>query len=350
MSNLITKISRWYLSKPVQYKSNGAEEWLTIHQNYTVITSKSPRALFQNILSSQALSIIEDPPIECAELDLILPKIQGDWIVGIGGGRIIDTCKYCALKLKKKLCIIPTIFSTTSWLNMAIALRREGKFYFPGTFHANLIIIDPKLIIKAPKSLSLGGLADVLCAVSAVTDWELGHERTGEKISIAGVKEFKEFVNFTINSVEKLKPFTEDSIEFIYERFLTALALCGGSFSGRPVEGGEHFLYYCLDEFHPGKYSHGDIIALNSLIMLKLQEEKAFISPDQLKKFFDAVGIQYDSMLQGSEFEKIKDILPRVKRYVIEKKYPYSALNESPLLDSPEAITGLISWLLELKK
>lgn len=345
MFQIITKISRWFLNKPVQYQANGAEEWLMTHTNYTVLTTKSPRNIFSKILSIQASSIIEDPPIDQTELEKLFPQIQGEWIVGIGGGRIMDASKYCAMKLKKKLCLIPTVLSTTSWLNMAIALRKESKFYFPGTLHANQIIVDPKLIIKAPKSLSLGGLADILCAGSAVTDWELGHIRVEEKISTAGIQRFKEFVTTTINSINKLQPFTEDSIAFIYERFLTGLALCGGSFSGRPVEGGEHFLYYCLDEFHPGKYPHGEIIALNTLIMLKLQQEKAFISPEQMKKFFDTIGIEYKAMLQDQNFANMKDTLMQVKKYVIAKKYPYSILNESIQLDSVADINSILEWL-----
>ncbi|MHA1681949.1 MAG: iron-containing alcohol dehydrogenase, partial [Promethearchaeota archaeon] len=337
-----------YLSKPVMYEEGAAGTWLSENDDYTVISSPSAVSTVSEYWDSNEPRIITNPPIEVPELEKLVPGINTKWIVAIGGGRVNDTAKYLARKAKKRLCVIPPILSTTSWLNMAIALRENKKLVFPGSKHANKIIIDPELIISAPPRLSLGGLADILCSASAVGDWSIAHEHEGEKISKKGVEAFNDLVKRAIETPERFKPFTKESIRAIFDVFLSGLVLCGASFSGRPVEGSEHHMYYYLDEKSDVPLIHGNIIALTTLISLKLQGGDAMIELEDLQGFFNKTGIQYRLTEIGIGAEKIEDMLNNINAFVNERKLPYTILYDKEKLEDGNFLKEIVSWIKNL--
>ncbi|MFX0100208.1 MAG: iron-containing alcohol dehydrogenase, partial [Candidatus Hodarchaeota archaeon] len=184
----------YYLKRPVIIGSGTAQKWLEHLDEFTLVTSKSPARYFKSIIDEKNPTIFMDPSIEVIDLASMVPKVKTKWVVGIGGGRVNDAAKYLAKRARKKLCLIPSILSTTSWLNIAIAVRKDRKLFFPSTKQPNKIIIDADLISSAPPVLNLGGLADLLCCASAIGDWIISHLTNGEKISKRGVKEFEIYI------------------------------------------------------------------------------------------------------------------------------------------------------------
>ena len=119
------------MNQPIRLQAHLATDWLITHQNLLIIISKSSHRAFENVLAESKATFIEDPPLEQSELDARIPRQSFEWIVGIGGGRVMDTAKYIAKIMKRPLCLIPSILSTTSWLNMGIALRNRATCFFP---------------------------------------------------------------------------------------------------------------------------------------------------------------------------------------------------------------------------
>jgi glycerol dehydrogenase-like iron-containing ADH family enzyme len=322
------RLSRWYLAKPVIFSPGEAERWLSSRSAVTLVTSPHPLEIISPWLQSSTIETITDPSIEVSELSALIERVRTPWIAAVGGGRVIDAAKFLALRTKAKLCVIPSVLSTTTWLNMAIALRKDGVLYFPGTRHANTIIVDPTFISKAPPSLTLGGLADILASASAVGDWLLANEMEKEKVSGKGVAAFKDLIDRVINNPDRFSPDSPEFVKNVYDVFLEGLELCGASFSGRPVEGSEHFLFYYIEELAKKTLVHGSIIALTTLECLKLQGANAIISPDRLQAFFDSLGIKYLPDDVGIDASLVETAIAGAREFVTERHHPYTILNQ----------------------
>lgn len=343
---VMKRLARAYLRKPVEFAPGAAVSWLGMHEDVTVVTSTHALAAIAPALASSSPRVMQDPPIEVAALDALVPSIDTPWIAGIGAGRVMDASKYLALRSRRKLCLIPSALSTTSWLNMAIALRKDGKLHFPGNIHASKTIVDPEFICKAPLSLTLGGLVDILAACTAVTDWVLSHETTGEKISTRGVAEFTAMVNDILSNKAKYTGEPAVVIRAVHDTFLEALALCGASFSGRPVEGSEHFLYYLAEETCNRRFVHGEIIAMMMLVALRLQGSRAMVEPARVKDFVEGVGVKCTPRALNISREELERVLRGAQAFVVDRGHPYSILNGFDAGREPARLEAVLDWLL----
>ncbi len=348
MFGIMKRLSRAYLQRPVVFSPGAATAWLESHGDVTIVTSPRAHAAIKPSLGHRDPMVIVDPPLEVSELDAIVPSITTTWIAGIGAGRVMDASKYLAFRAHRKLCLIPSALSTTSWLNMAIALRMDGKLHFPGNIHARKTVVDPEFISKAPMALTLGGLVDILAACTAVTDWEISHEKAGEKISGRGVKEFRSLAMNILDNKEAFTGAPTVAIRAVHDAFIEALALCGASFSGRPVEGSEHFLYYLAEETCKRKFMHGEIIALMMLVALRLQGSRAMVEPARLRAFIEGIGSRFKPGEVGISRGEMKRVLMGARAFVIERNHPFSILNEYDFDHEKSMLNTILDWLFAL--
>ena len=86
-------------------------------------------------------------------------------VIGVGGGKCLDTAKCAASKLQTPMVSCPTIASTDAPCSaLAVVYTEHGEFedyVFPKR-HPVLVLCDTSLVCKAPKRLLVGGLGDAL--------------------------------------------------------------------------------------------------------------------------------------------------------------------------------------------
>ncbi len=308
-----------------------------------IISSPSALVTFYEKYQAKPRRIVTDAPLQLVQVQELAESIQEDTIVGIGGGRVVDCAKAVAKIARKHCIIIPTILSTTAWLNGSASLKDGVKVHHvPG--RADQILVDPELIAAAPPALNWGGLADILCGYNAMGDWKLAHEMGHARMPKGAPAKVLGFCQSLQVEVSAHLPLTAEGIPFLVESFISALSLCWGFLSGRPVEGSEHFLYYALEEIVDRPLNHGTIIALNTLACLRLRGNQAPIDPNVLRGFYDRLGIPCTLSALGIPADLYASSIKDMPAFIRAKKLGYS-LWDIPDVVTPETVAGVIEWL-----
>ena len=105
-----------------------------------------------------------------------------DAVVGIGGGKTIDTAKYAATRYG-----IPMVSVATSLANDGIAspvarLDHEGVKGSYGVHIPIAVVVDLDFVENGPDRHNRAGIGDVVSNISALADWELAREVRGEPV------------------------------------------------------------------------------------------------------------------------------------------------------------------------
>lgn len=89
---------------------------------------------------------------------------KADLLVGVGGGRALDTVKAAAAELNLPLVTVPTIAATcAAWTSVAVHYSDDGVFIAlkPAVSPA-LVVVDTNIVAHAPVRLLSAGMGDTL--------------------------------------------------------------------------------------------------------------------------------------------------------------------------------------------
>jgi len=193
-----------------------------------------------------------------------------DFVLGIGGGRVIDTAKIVSYNLDLPFISIPTAAS-----HDGIASSRASVPTVEG--HASLdaqppiaIVADTGIIASAPHRLLAAGCADVISNYTAILDWELAHRVKGEPMSEYAIALSKMTAEILVKNAHLIKPHQEQSAWFVIKALVSSGVAMSIAGSSRPASGGEHKFSHALDKLAPGKALHGESCGIGTIISMYL--------------------------------------------------------------------------------
>lgn len=220
---------------------------------------------------------------ECSqqEIDRIVAVAQSESanvIVGIGGGKALDTAKAVAHYGKLPVVIVPTIAATDAPCSaLSVIYTPEGVFesYLVLPQNPNVVLVDTAIIAKAPVRLLVSGMGDALatwfeadaCAKSFAKNLPGGHS-TSAALSLARL-----CYDILIQYGYQAKLAVEngvvtEALEKVVEAN-TLLSGIGFESSGLAAAHSVHNGFTVLEETH--SCYHGEKVAFGTLVQMVLE-------------------------------------------------------------------------------
>ena len=196
-------------------------------------------------------------------------KDKSDLIIGLGGGRSVDVAKLCSFNLKIPFVSIPTSASHDGIASPFVSVRGEKPHSLVATAPLG-VFVDVDIIKHAPKKLIASGCGDLMAKLTAVKEWELGRDKTGEYYGRYSADLALMSAKILIESALSFSKKGLD-VRVIVEALISAgVASCIAG-SSRPCSGAEHLFSHAVDHLESGIGLHGEKCGIGSIMIAKLQ-------------------------------------------------------------------------------
>jgi glycerol-1-phosphate dehydrogenase [NAD(P)+] len=193
-----------------------------------------------------------------------------DFLIGVGGGRVIDTAKIASYNLDKPFISIPTAAS-----HDGIASARASVP--TGDGNASLqaqpplaLIADTGIIAEAPHRLLASGCADIISNSTATLDWGFAHRLRDEPVSEYAMGLSRMTADLLMKNADLIRPNHEESAWMVTKALVSSGVAMSIAGSSRPGSGGEHKFSHALDRLAPGKGLHGEKCGIGTIITMYL--------------------------------------------------------------------------------
>lgn len=214
-----------------------------------------------------------------------------DMVIGVGGGKTLDTAKAIADELDVRLVIVPSTASTDAPTSaLSVIYNEEGVFESYKFYNKNpdLVLVDTAVVAKAPPRLFASGIADGMATwvEARATINSNGTAMAGGKTSIAA-KAIAEACEKTLFAYGEAaykavqKGLVTKHVEAVVEAN-TLLSGLGFESGGLAAAHAIHNGFTVLEgDIH--KLTHGEKVAFGTLVQLVLELHPK----DELFKYID---------------------------------------------------------------
>jgi glycerol-1-phosphate dehydrogenase [NAD(P)+] len=228
-------------------------------------------------LASSGIKVVHESEAKSNDIEdifqhsLEMPQ-KLDAIVAIGGGKVIDCCKYLALLRQAPLVSVPTLISNDGFSSPFSSLVVKGARRTVKTVIPHSVILDTEIIRSAPEAFYYSGLGDLFCKFTSVFDWKLAFKKRGEPVN-----DFAAIICRNAADTFFYYPNKDpQNLEFL--RVVASSLLMAGiameiAGSSRPASGSEHLISHAYDRMAQKPSLHGLQVGVASYAVSHLQGE-----------------------------------------------------------------------------
>jgi glycerol dehydrogenase-like iron-containing ADH family enzyme len=240
---------------------------------------------------------------DCCEstVDRLMARVdqhQADLIIGVGGGKCLDTAKLLAYRCQLPVVTIPTSGATcAAWTALSNIYSETGAFLSDVSLPKcpDLLILDYGIVATAPPRTLVAGIGDAL-AKWYEASVSSGH--SSQTLLIAAVQQARVLRDILF---QKSIPALENPGGSDWQEVVDATVLLAGVIGGL---GGAQCRTVAAHAVHnglthlPGSHHalHGEKVAYGILVQLRLEEmlqgnQLAATARQQLLDFYTAIGL-----------------------------------------------------------
>ncbi len=236
----------------------------------------------------------------CVEIDRLVAqarKAKAMVIVGIGGGKALDTAKAVAHALTLPVVVVPTLASTDAPCSaLSVIYTAEGAFerYLVLPRNPDVVLVDSALIAKAPVRFLISGMGDALstwfeaedCRVSGAANMT---GRTGSMTAFALARLC--FDTLMEHGVAARATAARGAVDASVEKIIEANTLLSGLGFESGGLSGAHAIHNGLTALAPTHaFWHGEKVAIGTQALLFLTKRPSEVVA-MVYEFCEAVGL-----------------------------------------------------------
>ena len=287
------------LNQAVSYISRLGNRPLIVSGNKTLDITDN----YLELLESEGLDLVKASYApDCSEnsLGILSDKAQAheaDVIIGIGGGKALDTAKLLAHQLEIPVVTIPTSAATcAAWTALSNVYSDEGAFLYDVALDScpDLLILDYDLIQTAPQSTLVAGIGDAIAKwyEAAVSS---GHSE--QTLIISAVQQARILRDILLQkSVAALQSPGSEVWREVVDATVLLAGVIGGVGGAQCRTVAAHAVHNGLTHVCGRGSIHGEKVAYGILVQLRLEEmlqgnQLAATARQQLLKFYTEIGL-----------------------------------------------------------
>ena len=268
-----------------------------------------------------------------------------DFVIGVGGGKAIDTAKGVAYLLDVPVVTVPTIASTCA-ASSALSVVYTKDHVFDGFWHykkpAYHCFIDTKVISEAPYKYIRAGIGDTLAKYYEVEFSARNEKKTYSDEMAISISRMCNTPLFE-SAKEAIEDCKENKITDALENVARIILISTGMVSmlvNEKYNGAvSHALFYGLTNIKgfEEKFLHGDVIGYTTIVQLVL--DKNISEAKKLKSFLKDIEIEttlkersiipkrdeFEIVLNGALSDPDMEVIP----YNITKDMLYNAISDT---------------------
>ncbi len=196
-----------------------------------------------------------------------------DAVVGIGGGKVLDVAKVVSSELNASMISVPTTASHDGIASPVASFKENGKPISISTNPPSAVIADLSIIKNCPIRLLRSGYGDLISNLSSVKDWQLARDLVGEDYNEVAASLAVMPAQLMVSKADEIDLTLTPHLLMLMRGLImsgVAIAFVGSS---RPASGAEHKFSHALDYLGYGNGTHGEQVALGTIIMEYLHEK-----------------------------------------------------------------------------
>ncbi len=274
---------------------------LVIGGKETLAVVKSP---LEKVFQSQELTAKEEcytpdcSEISLAKLQTAVQQHQADFIIGVGGGKALDTAKLVAHRCQLPIVTIPTSGATcAAWTGLSNVYSDAGAFQYdvPLPHCPDLLILDYGLIQLAPQRTLIAGIGD---AIAKWYEASVSSGHSSDTLIIAAVQQARVLRDLLLQkSVAALQEPGGQTWKEVVDATVLLAGVIGGLGGANCRTVAAHAVHNGLTHIPAAHHIlHGEKVAYGILVQLRLEEmiagnQLALTSRQQLLKFYGEIGL-----------------------------------------------------------
>ncbi|MHC1610172.1 MAG: NAD(P)-dependent glycerol-1-phosphate dehydrogenase [Candidatus Methanospirareceae archaeon] len=209
------------------------------------------------------------------EVKKLSAEDKAEFMLGVGGGRIIDTGKIAAFGLHIPFISVPTIASHDGIASPRASIKDEGhgspvSIQTPAPL---AVVADTKIISSAPYRFTAAGCGDLIANYTAVKDWQLAHRLRNAEYSSYAAALSEMTANMIMENAKEIRKQDEQSAWTVVKALVSSGVAINIAGSSAPASGSEHKFSHALDMIAERPALHGEQCGVGTIMMTYLYGE-----------------------------------------------------------------------------
>jgi len=193
-------------------------------------------------------------------------EADAGYLIGVGGGKPIDTAKMASDRLGCGFVSVPTAASHDGIVSGRSSIPEGDTRHSVAADPPLAVVADTEVLAEAPWELTTAGCADIISNYTAVKDWQLAHRLKNVEYSEYAGALSQMTAEMLVDNADSVKQGLEESAWVVVKALVSSGVAMSIAGSSRPASGAEHLISHQLDRITDDGALHGHQVGVASIL------------------------------------------------------------------------------------